>query len=68
VLHAEFQPRHKALAPATLALESKGLSKVEYITADQLFALFPNRPMALIGKPGHQQLIFLDKHPAGAPQ
>jgi predicted nucleic acid-binding Zn ribbon protein len=36
-------------------------SKVKIINDDELLALFPNRPVALIGKPGHQQLIFLDE-------
>jgi hypothetical protein len=33
---------------------------VQVISDDQLFALFPGRPMALVGTPGHQQLVFLD--------
>jgi hypothetical protein len=37
------------------------LAKVKVITDDELFALFPNRSMALIGKPGHQQLLFFDQ-------
>jgi hypothetical protein len=37
------------------------VSRVKYITAQELFALFPNRPIALIGKPGRQQVIFLDE-------
>lgn len=36
-------------------------SHVHYINQEELFALFPNRPMAIIGKPGHQQVIFLDE-------
>ena len=45
------------------------------ITDDQLLALFPDRPVALIGKPGHQELVFLDEtrqvmeeRPAAQPQ
>ncbi len=34
---------------------------LEIITDEELFSLFPNRPLALVGKPGHQQLIFLDQ-------
>src|SRR5271165_5768626 len=34
---------------------------IKIITDDELFALFPNRSMALVGKPGHQQLVFLDQ-------
>ncbi len=41
-------------------------SDVKFITDEELFALFPNRPMALIGKPGHQQLVFLDNRPRRA--
>jgi len=64
VFYPRFQPPHQAPAPTTMAFSSTAASKVEYITADQLFALFPNRQLALVGKPGHQQLIFLDDHPA----
>jgi len=39
---------------------SPGLSAhVKYISDDELLALFPNRPVALIGKPGQQRLVFL---------
>jgi hypothetical protein len=68
VLYSRFQPRDQAPAPTTMALASKAASKVEYITADQLFASFPERSMALVGQPGHQQLIFLDQHPASENQ
>ena len=37
---------------------------VKRITAEQLLALFPNRPVALVGEPGHKQLVFLDEVPA----
>lgn len=33
---------------------------VEILTEEELFALFPDRPLALIGPPGKQELIFLD--------
>ena len=33
---------------------------VKFISDDELMALFPNRAVALIGKPGHQQFVFLD--------
>jgi hypothetical protein len=59
--YPRFQQPRLTPVPTTMAFAPKGESKVEYITADQLFALFPNRAMALVGKPGHQQLIFLDK-------
>jgi hypothetical protein len=34
---------------------------VKFITDEELFAIFPNRSLALIGPPGHQQLVFLDR-------
>ncbi len=42
-------------------------AKVKIITDEELFALFPNRAMALIGRPGQQQLVFLD-HGAASEQ
>lgn len=36
-------------------------SGAKLITDEELFALFPNRSLALVGKPGHQELIFLDQ-------
>lgn len=41
-----------------------GSGDVKFITEEELFALFPDRPLALIGKPGKQQLVFLDKRTA----
>jgi|ERR1044071_2819799 hypothetical protein len=35
--------------------------EIKWITDDELFALFNGRPMALVGKPGEQQLVFLDQ-------
>lgn len=47
----------------TARVVSRPVSKqdVEVISDEQLFALFPNRPLALVGKPGQQQLVFLDE-------
>jgi len=65
VFYPRVQQSHQEPAPMAMSLKSEAVSKVEYITKEQLFALFPNRPMALLGKPGHQQVIFLDEHAAG---
>ncbi len=53
------------------AIANKTVSKVtaagpvqpstKIISERELFALFPKRPMALVGKPGHQRLVFLDQ-------
>jgi hypothetical protein len=47
----------------TVGVVSAPVSKedVEIISDEQLFALFPNRPLALLGKPGQQHLVFLDQ-------
>jgi len=46
----------------------KAEAKVEKISTEELFALFPNRPVALVGKPGQQELVFLDQQEkAGTP-
>ena len=37
------------------------VEQVKFISDEELFALFPNRPLALVGKPGQQQLVFLDR-------
>jgi len=34
--------------------------QLKVISDEELFALFPGRAMALIGKPGHQEFVFLD--------
>ncbi len=47
--------------PVGIAPAPAEAASVKFITDDELFALFPDRPMALIGPPGHQQLVFLDK-------
>ncbi len=49
--------RLAASQPAPVASDSQG---VKIIDEQELFALFPNRPIALIGKPGHEQIYFLD--------
>jgi hypothetical protein len=36
-------------------------ASIKLITDEELFALFPDRSLALIGPPGHQQLVFLDQ-------
>ena len=55
--------RQRILPPQVAALPAPPSPKadVKFITDEDLFALFPNRSMALIGKPGQQQLVFLDR-------
>jgi hypothetical protein len=62
VFYPRVLPPRQEVAPIAMSAPSEAVSKVEFINKEQLFALFPNRPMALVGKPGHQQVIFLDDH------
>jgi hypothetical protein len=52
-----------SIKPITTALPTPpaGGQDTKLITDEELFALFPNRPLALVGKPGQQQLVFLDR-------
>jgi len=50
-------------APSSLAA-----SHVDFINDDQLLAFFTNQPVALIGKPGEQRLVFLGKSQDDAEQ
>ena len=52
----------KAQLPPVPAAASPTLaSHVDFINDDELLALFTNQPVALVGKPGEQRLVFLGK-------
>ena len=38
----------------------RSVGGVEVVSDQELLALFPNRPVALVGQPGSQRLVFLD--------
>ncbi len=48
----------RVVVPPSAATAS---NRVKFITDEELLALFPNRSVALVGKPGQQQLVFLDQ-------
>jgi hypothetical protein len=48
---------HAARVPG----QSAGAGGVRIINDEELMALFAGRPLALVGRPGHQQLLFLDQ-------
>jgi hypothetical protein len=56
-------PTVSASAPVPARPAEVETARVKYITKQELFALFPNRPIALIGQPGHQQFLLLDELP-----
>ncbi len=73
VVFAMFLRRGPVDAPRQLAATNSPRSAAATVTTDsrdprlisdeELFALFPNRPLALVGQPGRQQLVFLDAPP-----
>ena len=46
--------------PSVVAIPATKSAPVKPISKEELLALFPGRPLALIGAPGEQQLVFLD--------
>ena len=55
-----FVAQRRPAIPAAPAAAVAKTSHVKFINDEQLFALFPGRPAALIGSPGAQKFIFLD--------
>ena len=51
------QPRSST--PAAVATETKRIGKPEIISDEELFAIFPNHALALVGPPGNQRLVIL---------
>ncbi|MGD0015059.1 MAG: hypothetical protein ABSD56_11655 [Bryobacteraceae bacterium] len=62
-LFTSAQPPRLAMAPATVSAppEQTAAPPVKIITEAELLALFPNRPVALIGKPGEQRLLVFSR-------
>src|SRR5262249_25639722 len=58
---APVQKRAKSGEPRSLGVAAADEGRIKVLSDEELFALFPNRPMALVGKPGHQELVFLDQ-------
>jgi hypothetical protein len=54
--------KNMASAPAShqQPVQQPATGDIKFISDDELLDLFPNRAVALIGKPGHQELIFLE--------
>lgn len=57
VRHTTVTPQHRAPSPAVIPSAAPG---VKILTDDELLALFPGRPVGLIGPTGRQRLVFLD--------
>jgi hypothetical protein len=50
-----------AVNPPPSVPTTEGPAPIKVINDDELLALFPDRSLALLGPPGNQQLVFLDK-------
>jgi hypothetical protein len=55
----------KGPEPKRAVTENRPAATVKRISDEELLALFPGRSLALIGPPGHQELVFLDAPTAG---
>jgi hypothetical protein len=60
ILAAILRPERPAVRAAPVAVSPPETSSVKFISDQQLLALFPNRPVALIGPAGARKLVFLD--------
>jgi hypothetical protein len=64
-IYRRSEPRTRQMAsikpgaPAASPAKSE-VAGLKVISDEELFALFPGRSMALVGKPGEQRLVFLD--------
>jgi hypothetical protein len=63
LLYFRPAPPPAAFASGSVPAPKVETEKVQYITKEQLFALFPDRPIALIGPPGQQRFMLLDELP-----
>jgi peptidoglycan/LPS O-acetylase OafA/YrhL len=55
------QSAHRPRSGGVMVATPGADAGLRVISDEELFALFPNRAMALIGPRGHQQLVFLDR-------
>ena len=58
---ASVTSANTALRPVAPPATTSTMEGTKILSDDELFALFPGRPLALIGPPGQQRLVFLDQ-------
>jgi hypothetical protein len=56
-----WSSKSQRLNPQSLITPKTESAEIKFINDEQLLALFPDRSVALVGKPGHQKLLFLDE-------
>lgn len=61
-------PTQKTIAAVPSPAPAAASEHVKFISDDELLAMFPQGSVALIGKPGQQRLVFLDKSASATPQ
>jgi hypothetical protein len=59
--------QRRAVQPSALESAPPARPAVSRISDEQLLALFADRSVALVGRPGEQQLVFLDAPGVRAP-
>jgi hypothetical protein len=60
-------PTNALTLAKTTTTSLKQPADVRFISDDELLALFPGRPLALVGPPGQKTLLFLDQSPTDKP-
>lgn len=59
---------HNTVAAIPSPAPAPSVEHVKFISDDELLAMFPQGSVALVGKPGQQRLVFLDKTADEKPQ
>jgi hypothetical protein len=65
-LERTAQKQTAQIQPAPAAAPVAPASHVDFINDEQLLALFKDQPVALVGKPGAQRLVFLGNSEKGS--
>jgi hypothetical protein len=52
--------------PSAPAVQTIPGTSIQLVSDDELLAMFPDRPVALVGPPGNRQFVFLDEQRAHA--
>jgi hypothetical protein len=66
--HAVRNAQSPVLRAASDAPSELASHHVDFINDDQLLAFFTNQPVALVGKPGDQRLVFLNESESDSTQ
>ena len=62
---ATGQPTANPTRISAVAAATRNSAVVRFISDEELLALFPGRSLALVGPPGHKELVFLEQESLG---